>query len=313
MSIVGLSFEPWTHVCISLLEYLLQGAVGNIPEKKAIQFWGLFLMRKEKCFCASFIHTWAPRLFYHISSGAGFFSLSLVDILDQVIFHCERPPVFCRLFSSISVLYPFDAGSTPCPSKLWQSKMSPKLVNYFSNGWRFHCSVFAHISVAFFIAFPQSEVATYFLRLGPPRLGAFLMAEMVKNLPAMQQTWVWSLGWEDPLEKGMAPDSSILAWRIPWTEEPGRLQSMGSQRAIHNWTTNMHTLPHLQKGFLISLSLPFSVECPLPGALLASHGQVLACLPMWACLCTVSWRDWHHAWVFESLALSQCVAIHVPN
>ena len=51
----------------------------------------------------------------------------------------------------------------------------------------------------------------------------------VKNLPAMQETWVRSLGWEDPLEKGKATHSSIFAWRIPWTEEPGRLQSMGSQ------------------------------------------------------------------------------------
>ena len=49
---------------------------------------------------------------------------------------------------------------------------------------------------------------------------------MVKNLPAMQETWVRSLGLEDPLEKGMATHSSILAWRIPWTEEPGRIQSM---------------------------------------------------------------------------------------
>ena len=57
---------------------------------------------------------------------------------------------------------------------------------------------------------------------------------MVKNLPAMQETVVQSLGWEDSLEKGMAPHSSILAWRIPWTEEPGRLQSMGSQRVRHN-------------------------------------------------------------------------------
>ena len=53
---------------------------------------------------------------------------------------------------------------------------------------------------------------------------------MVKNLPAMQQTWVLSLGQEDPLEKGKAPHSSILAWRIPWKEESGRLQSTGSQR-----------------------------------------------------------------------------------
>ena len=53
-----------------------------------------------------------------------------------------------------------------------------------------------------------------------------LVAQMVQNLLAMQETWVQSLGWEDPLEKGMATHCSILAWRIPWTEEPGRLQSM---------------------------------------------------------------------------------------
>ena len=60
---------------------------------------------------------------------------------------------------------------------------------------------------------------------------ASLVAQMVKNLPAMWETWVQSLGWGDPLEKGMATHSGILAWRIPWTEEPGGLQSMGSQRA----------------------------------------------------------------------------------
>ena len=61
-----------------------------------------------------------------------------------------------------------------------------------------------------------------------------LVAQMVKNLPAMQETWVQSLGQEDPLEKGMATHSSILAWRIPWTELPGGLQSMGSQRDGHD-------------------------------------------------------------------------------
>ena len=59
---------------------------------------------------------------------------------------------------------------------------------------------------------------------------ASLEAQMVKNLPAMQETQVQSLGWEGPLEKGMATHSSILVCRIPWTEEPGRLQSMGSKR-----------------------------------------------------------------------------------
>ena len=63
---------------------------------------------------------------------------------------------------------------------------------------------------------------------------SFLVAPMVKNLPAMQGTQVQSVDWEDSLEKGMATQSSILAWRIPWTEEPGRLQSMGSQRVRHN-------------------------------------------------------------------------------
>ena len=62
----------------------------------------------------------------------------------------------------------------------------------------------------------------------------FLVAHMAKDLPAMQETWVRSLGREDPLEKGMATHSSILAWRIPWTEEPGGLQFMRSQRVGHD-------------------------------------------------------------------------------
>ena len=60
------------------------------------------------------------------------------------------------------------------------------------------------------------------------------MAQRVKRLLAMQETWVRSLGWEDPLEKEMATHSSILAWRIPWTEEPGGLQSTGSQGVGHD-------------------------------------------------------------------------------
>ena len=59
-------------------------------------------------------------------------------------------------------------------------------------------------------------------------------AQTVKNLPAMQETWVQSLGWKDPLEKGMATHSSILAWKISWTEKPGGLQSIGSQRVRHD-------------------------------------------------------------------------------
>ena len=66
---------------------------------------------------------------------------------------------------------------------------------------------------------------------------AFLVAQIVKKLLAMKETQVWSLGWEDPLEKEMVTHSSILAWEIPWTEEPGRLQVHGVTVG-HDWVTN---------------------------------------------------------------------------
>ena len=68
---------------------------------------------------------------------------------------------------------------------------------------------------------------------------ASLIAQLVENPPAMQETLVEFLGWEGPLEEGMATHSRFLAWRIPWTEEPGGLQSMGSQRIRHG-QTNLH-------------------------------------------------------------------------
>ena len=67
------------------------------------------------------------------------------------------------------------------------------------------------------------------------------MAQMIKNLPEMQEIQVRSLGQEDPLKKEMATNSSILAWRFPWTEKPGGLQSMASQRVWHDWATNTFT------------------------------------------------------------------------
>ena len=79
---------------------------------------------------------------------------------------------------------------------------------------------------------------------------------MVKNLPAMQETWVQSLGQEDPLKKEMATHSSILAWRNPWTEETGGLQSMGSQGVGRDWVTNTHTV-------LILPYLPSTLTLPL--------------------------------------------------
>ena len=76
-----------------------------------------------------------------------------------------------------------------------------------------------------------------------------LIAQLVKNLPAVQETRVWCLGGEDPLEKEMAIHSSNIAWKIPWIEEPGRLQSMGLQRVGHDWATSL-SLSHTSKVML---------------------------------------------------------------
>ena len=92
-----------------------------------------------------------------------------------------------------------------------------------------------------------------------------LVAQTVKDLRTMQETWVRSLGLEDSLEKGIATHSSILAWRILWTEEHSRLQSMGSQRVRHDWVTNtcpqnknpLHWWPH---------SCPHNEDGAMPGA-----------------------------------------------
>ena len=105
------------------------------------------------------------------------------------------------------------------------------------------------------------------LELGRGWAGASQVGLMVRNLPANAgdiRMQAWSLGWEDPLEEGMATHSSILAWRVPWTEEPGWLQPMGSQRVRHDWNnlvrvhTHTHTHTHPQvlgKSFTLSEAL----------------------------------------------------------
>ena len=115
-------------------------------------------------------------------------------------------------------------------------------------------------------------------------MGVSLVAQMVRYLPAMRETWVWSLDWEDPLEKGMTTYSSILAWRIPWTEEPGELQPMGLQRVGQDWATNTgvcaharahahtHTHTHIYIAVVVVRSLsciqlfatPWTVACQPP-------------------------------------------------
>ena len=73
------------------------------------------------------------------------------------------------------------------------------------------------------------------------------MAQWWKNLPVIQETWGWCLVWKDSLEEEMAPHSSVVSWRIPWTEEPGGLQPMGSQRVRHDWVASTFTLSRSRK------------------------------------------------------------------
>ena len=94
----------------------------------------------------------------------------------------------------------------------------------------------------FEVSFSQaSRLSSFFLLVSVllSLVQASQVTQRLKRLPAIQETWVQSLGWEDSLEKEMATHSSILAWRIPWTEEPGGLQSMGLQRVGHNWATSL--------------------------------------------------------------------------
>ena len=132
--------------------------------------------------------------------------------------------------------------------------------------------------------------------------------QTVKRLSTMRETRVWSLGWKDPLEKEMAIHSRTIAWKIPWTEEPGRLQSMGSQRVRHDWATSLHFKRYIEASnlfqltsmcsiiFCTSISLSVenfssSTECPTlcdpmdcssPGS--SVHGILQACILEWVAI-----------------------------
>ena len=98
-----------------------------------------------------------------------------------------------------------------------------------------------------------SAWVTWLVYLGK---AASLVAQMVKNLPAMQETWVWSLGQEDPLEEGMATHCSILAWRILWTEKPGGLQSTGPHKIRLDWAAVTAIVQRSRiKGHIICIDL----------------------------------------------------------
>ena len=112
-----------------------------------------------------------------------------------------------------------------------------------------------------------------------------LVAQMVKNLPAVQETRIWSLSWEDPLDKGMAAHSRILAWEIPGTEKPDRLETLGSQRVREDWATNTLTLRLTCLPFLP----PASSEGQFPSFILSPvqlcSGRAILSLFIFAHLC----------------------------
>ena len=96
---------------------------------------------------------------------------------------------------------------------------------------------------------------------------ASLVAQMVRRLPAMRETWVWSLGWEDPLKKEMATQSSTLAWRIPWMEEPGGLQSWGRKACRHGHNIPINSRPSIHKFSFQAFPHsppPFGTQSPRP-------------------------------------------------
>ena len=138
-------------------------------------------------------------------------------------------------------------------------------VTYFPKNYPFNVS-FWYFRVSIVVAAFATPLPLWIL---PP---ASLVAQMVKRLPAMWEIQVQSLSWDNPLEKEMATHSSILAWKIPWTEKPGRLQPIGPQRVGHDWATSLWILQSLQ--FTQSLSgvwLCGPMDCSTPGLPVHHH------------------------------------------
>ena len=142
-------------------------------------------------------------------------------------------------------------------------------------------SVSIHISSPSWASFPPSPLyvitehqaelpvlysifllATCFIH-GSVQIWASLVAQTIKNLPAMWETWVQSVGWEDPLEEGMASHCSILSWRILWTEEPSG-QSMGSQRVGRDWATKHRSTQHSVYIYIVTFSSHPALPSPSP-------------------------------------------------
>ena len=140
-----------------------------------------------------------------------------------------------------------------------------------------------------------------FTNSSPTLFWTSLVAWMVKHLPTMQETRVQSLGQEDLLEREMASHSSILAWKIPWTEQPGRLYSMGSQRVRHDQATS---LSFFSFSYFILVCFPWSLF-PNPFSLLVTHYNIIHVLSVYAspeilCVTQYTWVKLHYKYQHRS-------------
>ena len=144
----------------------------------------------------------------------------------------------CSVAKSCLTLQPhgLQHARLPCPSPF------PRVCsNSCPLSWWCHPTIWSSVSRFFSVPFfPHWFEMPSLLCISLPAELPGKLASRVKRLPAIRETLVWFLGRKDPLEKEMATHSSTLAWKIPWTEELGRLQSMGSQRVGHNWATSLH-------------------------------------------------------------------------
>ena len=140
------------------------------------------------------------------------------------------------------------------------------------------------------------------------------LGPLVKNLPAMQETQVWSLGWEDALEESMATHSNTLAWRIPWTEEPGRLQSMGSQSRtwLSDFTFFSFSHPCVTTGKTIALTIQTFVSKVMSLGVTLLSRFVIALLPRSKCL-LISWLQSPSAVVLEPKKIKSVTVSIFPH
>ena len=168
-----------------------------------------------------------------------------VDYLTPVcLFVC----FFCPWISENVFIWYRTLGKNCFPSDIWRLYCIPVFIDpsyliiviawLFVDDISFLSGSVYNLPFVLYALKLQKDVQLWIFFIFPFQFwSSSLVAQMVKNLPTMRETWVWSLHCEDLLEKGMATHSSILAWRTPWTEKPGRLPTMGSQRVGHDWAS----------------------------------------------------------------------------